>query len=83
MAVLKARCVVYSVNQLSNLRNKFYDLLKIKFSLNLDHLEEEVIDVLGDLKKPITFSETEIKTVISALHKIIVEAVNIENLKDF
>ena len=80
-------CCIFSEpiieRQIVNKRNKLYDLLKIKFSLDINYLDEEVLGVLGDIKKPITYSEIEIKPVISALHKIIIEAVNIENLKAF
>lgn len=84
---LAQMCCIFSEpiieQQIVNKRNKLYDLLKIKFLLNINHLDEEVIGVLGDLKKPITYSEIEIRPVISALHKIIIEAVNTENLKAF
>lgn len=80
-------CCIFSEpiieRQIVNKRNKLYDLMKIKLSLDINHLDEEVIGVLDDINKPITYSELEIKPVISALHKIIIEAVNIENLKAF
>lgn len=69
--------------QLVNLRNKAYDLLKSKHGLDIHHLEEEVINALEDIKKPITYSESEIKPVISALHKILIEAVNKNALKTY
>jgi hypothetical protein len=69
--------------QIINLRIKLYILLKQKFGLELNHLDEEVIFVLEDIKKPILFSETEVRPVISSLHKILIEAVNVGNFKTF
>lgn len=80
-------CCIFSEpiveRQIINLRNKLYDNLKIRKELNLNHLDEEVIAVLEDIRKPITYSSLEIKPVISALHKILIESVNLENLKSF
>lgn len=69
--------------QIINLRNKLYDNLKIRNELNLNHLDEEVIAVLDDIRKPIVYSPLEIKPVISALHKILIESVSLENFKSF
>jgi len=69
--------------QIVNLRNKAYDMLKLKHGLDLHHLEEEVIKALLDIKKPITYSEIEIKPVVSAMHKILIEAVNIKAMKNY
>lgn len=80
-------CCVFSdpikEKQIVNLRNKLYDLLKIKYNLDLHSLDEEIIGVLNDVIKPISYSELEVKPVLSALHKIIIEAVNISNFKEF
>lgn len=69
--------------QIVNQRNKVYDKLKSKHGLDIHHLEEEVIKALENIKKPITYSENEIKPVISALHKILIEAVNTSSLKEY
>ncbi|SMP64386.1 hypothetical protein [Anoxynatronum buryatiense] len=80
-------CCIFSdpiiEKRLINLRNKFYDLMKLKFSMDLNHLDDEVIAVLDDIRKPITFNSMEVKPVISALHKILIEAISIERLKEF
>lgn len=66
-----------------NYRNKLYDLLKFKHGLDLHFLDKEVITALDDIKKPITYSENEIKPVISGLHKILIEAVDKEVLRKY
>lgn len=69
--------------QIINLRNKSYDLLKFKLGIDMHHLENEVIKSLENIKKPILYQENEIKPVISALHKILIEAVNTKALKTY
>lgn len=69
--------------QIINLRNKMYDILKQNYSLDLHHLDKEVINEMENINKPITYSDLEIKPVISALHKILIEAVNIANFKNY
>ncbi|MGG4129844.1 YgiT-type zinc finger protein [Paenibacillus illinoisensis] len=69
--------------QIVNLRNKFYDLLKSKHGVDIHHLDNEVIKALENINKPITFSESEIAPVISALHKILIEAVKKDALKQY
>lgn len=69
--------------QIINLRNKTYDLLNLKIGVDLHHLDEEVINSLKDIEKPIIYSEKEIKPVISALHKILIEAINTKELKKY
>lgn len=69
--------------QIINLRNKMYDTLKQKHSLDLHHLDKEVINEIENINKPITYSDLEVKPVISALHKILIEAVNISNFKNY
>ena len=69
--------------QIINLRNKMYDILKQKHSLDLHHLDKEVINEIENINKPITYSDLEVKPVISALHKILIEAVNISNFKNY
>ena len=69
--------------QIINLRNKMYDTLKQKHSLDLHHLDKEVINEIENIIKPITYSDLEVKPVISALHKILIEAVNISNFKNY
>ncbi|WP_235961146.1 YgiT-type zinc finger protein [Savagea serpentis] len=69
--------------QIINLRNKAYDLLTSKHGIDLHHLEGEVIKSLEDIEKPILYNENEIKSVISALHKILIEAVNTKALKTY
>ena len=54
-----------------------------KYELNLHHLEAEVIKSLEDIKKLILYNENEIKSVINSLHKILIEAVNIKELRDY
>ena len=60
-----------------------YYTLKQKHSLDLHHLDKEVINEIENINKPITYSDLEVKPVISALHKILIEAVNISNFKNY
>lgn len=69
--------------QIINLRNKMYDVLKDKYSLDLHHLDKEVINEIANINKPIVYSDLEVKPVISALHKILIEAANISNFKNY
>lgn len=69
--------------QIVNKRIRFYELQKAKKGLDLYHLDQEVIDVIDGIKKPIMYSEDEIKAVVTSLHKILVEAVTIPALKAF
>ncbi|MBM7558173.1 hypothetical protein [Halanaerobacter jeridensis] len=66
-----------------NLRNKVYDLLKNNHDIALHKLEEEVLEVIDDVKKPISYSELEVKSIISALHKILIEAVEKREFKKY
>lgn len=66
-----------------NLRSKFYDdLYKLK-NTNIYHLDKEVIEVLKQIRRPILFNENEIKPLVSALHKVLIEAVEISSLREF
>ncbi|MGH1216675.1 hypothetical protein ACQVWG_26600 [Bacillus cereus] len=69
--------------QIVNLRNKFYDKLKTEFSLDLNQLDEEVVELISSIKKPLMYSEDEVKSTVSALHQILVEAVKIGELKTY
>ena len=51
--------------------------------MDLHHLDKEVINEIENINKPITYSDLEVKPVISALHKILIEAVNISNFKNY
>ena len=42
-----------------------------------------VNEEIENINKPITYSDLEVKPVISALHKILIEAVNISNFKNY
>lgn len=64
-----------------NLRNKFYDNFQASYGLSLHHLETEVLESINEIQKPITYSSLEVKPVISALHKILIEAVSLSKLK--
>ncbi len=63
-------------------RNKFYDAIKNKYSIDLYHLENEVNVMMDQYNKPINVNKTTFVNIIATLHKLIIEAVNLNALKE-
>ncbi|MDD3924645.1 MAG: hypothetical protein PHP11_06055 [Erysipelotrichaceae bacterium] len=69
--------------QIINRRHTLYSLSEKKLGLVLNHLDEEVVYEITSIIKPILFNINEIKPNISCLHKVLIEAVNKQNLREY
>ena len=62
-------------------RNKFYDNAKIKYSINLYHLEEECNKKKKNFKSPVLYLDSELKESIETMHQYCIEGVSVLELK--
>lgn len=64
------------------LRNGFYSNILKQFGIDLRHLEQEVVDKVRLVKKPVSYSEREVSGNIVALDGILNEGISQDGLRD-
>ena len=62
-------------------RNKFYDNVMKKYSINLYHLKKECDEKKKTFNSPVLYSDSEMKNSIEILHQYCIEGISIKELK--
>lgn len=62
-------------------RNKFYDNVMKKYSINLYHLKKECDEKRKTFNSPVLYSDSEMKNSIEILHQYCIEGISIKELK--
>mgnify|MGYP000893579765 CR=1 FL=1 len=60
----------------------FYNAVRKAYHLSLEHLESEIKEQMNRFQKPIVISEKTIEPTINMLHKVLIEGVNIKELRN-
>lgn len=63
------------------LRDAFFQYIKSKYGISLFHLESEIEDKAKDLRKPVNYSESEIKENIILLDGLLNEGIDCDELR--
>lgn len=67
--------------QVYQLRNEFFNTIKRKFGIELDHLSAETKRVADQYSKPIIVNPKTFPDVVASLHKIVIEGIDTDALK--
>lgn len=70
-----------SEDRLIKARSEFHHAALQLFGRTLSQLDDEVLELLTELKSPITFNETENKHIIDVMNKVNIEALHAKNLE--
>lgn len=69
-------------HRIISLRSAFYERIKKKHGIELFHLEDEVKELKNRIRKPISYTETELRENMIALDGLLNEGISIKGLQD-
>jgi len=67
--------------QICEQKNKLFNALLSQYNISLFHLEDEIEQQKASFVKPVVFTERTIEPSINMLHKVLIEGVNISELR--